>query len=368
MPVGRVGIGALHVDVVQDAPRHEIDVADLLQPRRQEAQQHLALAMRLGRGEQPVRHQHESERGGEPLVEGPELLDVERQLRLRPVEQAEAQQPLPVETDLLAHAVDAEGAQHVVGIGEGTGGEDRRDPALPRHDLRKALRRDGGSGIDKQRRQRRGEARQHVGIVIACAGRHLAEIDAAQLAVVHLEDAEQLVEFRDRRIALARIGQDLEALQGEGFGHKVRLKAMEMRSAAAAIRSHLMQQPGGEHNHASSLGPEPLRAARRLAARHGVGKLGRHHHRHRPARVHEFELAAQRRVGVDAAIVDIVDCRPHRLGMRVVLVAVAAAIDVGPDVGDPGHADEARMRSAADDAAAIHGDTVGDVAAEAPAA
>jgi hypothetical protein len=51
--------------------------------------------------------------------------------------------------------------------------------------------------------------------------------------------------------------------------------------------------------------------------------MRRGHRRQRAARAHEFELAAEGRIGIDATVVDIVDARPAGAGMRVEFVGVA---------------------------------------------
>lgn len=103
---------------------------------------------------------------------------------------------------------------------------------------------------------------------------------------------------------------------------------MEMRSTVAAIEPHLVHHPGGKHHQPSGSGLHPLGGAGRQAARHGDTETRRVHRRQRPARIHEFEFAAQRRIVRDAAVVDIVDGRPVGPGIGVVFVAVAGAIDV----------------------------------------
>src|SRR5471030_2864039 len=104
---------------------------------------------------------------------------------------------------------------------------------------------------------------------------------------------------------------------------------------AAAIGQHLVHQPGRKDYHAAGLGAQPFGGARRQRSSHS--QVRRIHHRERPARIEEFELATQRRIGIDAAIVDIVDARPVGARVRVETIAIAVAIDVRPHVADPGH-------------------------------
>ena len=91
-------------------------------------------------------------------------------------------------------------------------------------------------------------------------------------------------------------------------------------------------------------------------------EMRRVHRRQRSARIHEFELAAQRRIGGDAAVVDVVDSRPVGAGVRVEFVAVAAAVEVGPHVGAPCPGSAAR--AIADIALAVRRHPVGEVATD----
>ena len=133
----------------------------------------------------------------------------------------------------------------------------------------------------------------------------------------------------------------------------------------ALIGPHLVDHPCREHHQPAGLGPDALGGARRQAARHGVAEMRRVHRRQRPARIHELELAAQRRIGIDAAIVDVIDARPEGPGMGMEFVAVAAAVDVRPHVAVPGHGKVSGMRTAAGIALAIRRHAVGEVAADA---
>jgi len=56
-------------------------------------------------------------------------------------------------------------------------------------------------------------------------------------------------------------------------------------------------------------------AALHAAARHGDREMRRIDRRHRSARIHEFELAAQRRIVGDTAIVDVINAGPVAAGM-----------------------------------------------------
>jgi len=97
-----------------------------------------------------------------------------------------------------------------------------------------------------------------------------------------------------------------------------------------------VQQPGREHQQPAGLGDHRLVGAGLQATRHGDGEMWGIDRRHRSARIHELELAAQRRIVGDAAIIDVVDAGPVGAGMRMELVAVAAAVDVRPARTDLG--------------------------------
>ena len=122
--------------------------------------------------------------------------------------------------------------------------------------------------------------------------------------------------------------------------------------ARAAIGAHAVRQPAREDDEHAGLRREPLCLAERGAVRSGKRQGRRVHDRSHAARVLDLELAAERRIGADAAVVDIVRGRPECAGMRVELVAVAVAVDVGPRVDPP--AEVVPLTGAVD------GDLVGD--------
>jgi hypothetical protein len=102
----------------------------------------------------------------------------------------------------------------------------------------------------------------------------------------------------------------------------------------------------------------------RSAALHRKAEMRRIHHRAGSARIEEFERPAQRRIGGDAAVIDIVDPGPEGAGMGVGQVAVAAAIDVGPHVGAPRHGENAGMGPPAGVARAVDRHAIGGVAGD----
>ena len=125
-----------------------------------------------------------------------------------------------------------------------------------------------------------------------------------------------------------------------------------------------MQQPRREQDQPAGLGMNGLVDPARLAAGHREAQMGGVHIRRRATRIEEFQLAAERRIGTDAPVIDIVYARPVGAGMRMGLVGVAAAIDVRPHVGAPGHREIAGMRAGADITRAIRRHAIGDVASD----
>src|ERR687895_485580 len=108
--------------------------------------------------------------------------------------------------------------------------------------------------------------------------------------------------------------------------------------ALATVLAHGVREPGREQDDLPAPGRDQLARSRRLAARDGEAEERRIHRRRHAARVLHLELAAERGVLADAAVVDVVGPRPVAAGMGVKLVAMAAAVDVGPGGGLPGDA------------------------------
>ena len=127
--------------------------------------------------------------------------------------------------------------------------------------------------------------------------------------------------------------------------------------ARAAIRADAVRKPAREDDEHAGLRRQPLRLAEGRAVGPGKRQIRRVHDRRHAARVLDLELAAERSVGADAAVVDVIGRGPERAGMRVELVAVALPVDVGPGVDAPG--DLVPL------AGAVDGDLVGDGPAKA---
>src|SRR6185295_7666726 len=106
--------------------------------------------------------------------------------------------------------------------------------------------------------------------------------------------------------------------------------------ACAAIRAHPVRKPAREHDAHARPRREPLCLAEGHAVRAGERQIRRVHDRGHTARILDLELAAERRIGANAAVIDIISSGPERAGMGVELVAMAKPVDVGPAVDPPG--------------------------------
>lgn len=81
--------------------------------------------------------------------------------------------------------------------------------------------------------------------------------------------------------------------------------------ACAAVGADLMLEPGWEENEQSRTRPDPFGGAGAKPAITGVGQVGGEYGGRRAAGVEHFEIAAQGRVGGDAAVVHVVRAGPE---------------------------------------------------------
>src|SRR5262249_35123500 len=92
--------------------------------------------------------------------------------------------------------------------------------------------------------------------------------------------------------------------------------------ASAAIRAHAVRKPAREDDAHAGAGREPLGLAERLAVRTRDRQIRRIHDRGDTARIQDLELAAERGIAANAAVIDVVGGGPERAGMRVGLVTM----------------------------------------------
>src|SRR5688572_15251931 len=105
--------------------------------------------------------------------------------------------------------------------------------------------------------------------------------------------------------------------------------------ARAAIGADAVRQPARENDEHAGLRRKPLCLAQSRAVGAGERQVRCVHDRRHAARVLDLELAAERSVGADAAVIDVVGGRPERAGMCMELVAVAVPVDIRPAIDAP---------------------------------
>src|SRR6185503_16261122 len=105
--------------------------------------------------------------------------------------------------------------------------------------------------------------------------------------------------------------------------------------ARAAIGTDAVREPAREDDAHAGSRRKALRLAEGRSVRAGKRQVRRVHDRCHATRILYLELTAERAVGADSAVVDIIRGGPQGAGMRVELVAVPLAVDVRPRVDAP---------------------------------
>ena len=222
--VGAVGVAAVHVDIVQDGVREDVEIAEAVEMSGQPAQQPLAPRMRGRRDETALRDQRHAETGGELRRRARQRRQIEFDFRIRRIEQKQLEQIGGGEYEAAAHRRGAELAQHVIGVSQRRAGEQDADPALQPQNAGLDIGGQPEAGIGPQAGDRIGDARHDMFAKLLLArafpGRSLQA--ALEGAVMRLEFLQQREEIVRRLGNPPSIGVALELFEVEGHGRSRR--------------------------------------------------------------------------------------------------------------------------------------------------